>query len=922
MGKKIISYDNKSMIINGKRVLLYGGEFQYFRVPNELWEDRFKKMKMAGLNFITTYIPWNFHETKEGKFRWDGDRDLNKFLSLAEKYGLYVAIKPGPYICAEWDFGGFPDWLLAKDIPLRENNPEYIKLVKKYYKEIAKVIKPHLITEGGNIILFQIENEYDHLILFTGIKRYKKNALKYHLKLLQMAKEEGIDVPTFTVEGSFLRKTEIIDARTYYPNIPWIWLWEFNDFDKAIKASVSEQKNKPLMIMELETGWFAQFGKPLYEIEPEVTKAIIRTVLAEGASVMNLFMFVGGTTFPYWNCKGDYGGIGTCTTYDFGVSPIREWGEVSVKYHLARNTAQFINSFQDILFDSEKKENAAKFVRGGETIALVKTEKSKLKPDFSGVYENVKIIEKYGKQGGFLMVRNVSEDKHIVGIEYFSPLENKKRKFPLNRNLNLIPRSSFLFPIDIALGDSGVIIKHSTSELLLKKKIDRDEFVFFSGKPEIKGQTYIKCDRAKKPAVLEGDIKIKKAGDGYIIEYENKGIKIIKIDNIFMVFLDEETSYKVWDRKEVVLVADYYFIEDISVGNHSIEIKAQLKKGNKQMMRMFTATEPKNIKINNKDINFKYDKDTKSLKFCYDCEIKNLPEVKWITSPKFMSDMKEKSIDYNDSNWKTITLPNSLEEAGFLEHGFIWYRKEFYLQGKPKECRIKIITNDMDRLYIYINGKFIWRDIGSPDLDITNAVKKGKNLISIRYENAYHTKAHPHEGPIKKLSGIMEPVKIYGKISDKKFNIKLKKLKVREGAAGLLKGYQELDFDDSKWNQAPSAEKYVFSKEMGELIWFRRKFKILSQKDIDFSVRLRIEYAFERCIIYVNGRALGKYESVGPQNDFYIPKSFLQNKNVLAIILEGPGFHPVKESGFLPPILKNPVIGFYYFSKKTNTKIT
>jgi len=921
VNKKAVSFDSKSMLINGKRVMLYGGEFHYFRVPNELWEDRLQKMRSAGLNLVVTYIPWNFHEMKEGEFRWDGDRDLDKFITLTQKYGFYLIIKPGPYICAEWDFGGFPDWLLSKDINLREDDPEYMRLIAGYYKEIAGIIRPHLITRGGNIILFQVENEYDHLIAYTGIERYKKGALKYHMKLLDMARREGIDVPAFTVEGSFLRKSEIIDARTYYPNIRWIWLWEFNDFDKAIRDSVAAQPEKPLMIMELETGWFAQFGKPLYQIEPEVTRAILRTVIAEGASVLNHFMFIGGTTFPYWNCKGDYGGIGTCTTYDFGHSPVREWGEVSpTKYHLARNTAQFLDSFEDELFSSEKKQGASRFVKGGETVALVDGRNAVPNPDFSGTFENVEVLERYGKKGGFVMVRNLTEDTHKVRVAYFSPMEGAEMAMPATQDLKLAPRSSFLFPVDIAAGRRNTVIRYSTCELFLRKKIGKENFVFLSGKPEVPGETLIKC--SSRPVVLEGKFDVDKVKGGYLVTNENDGTNILKAGGTFFVFLDDKTAAKVWDRRDAVVISDYYYIEDIFNNGRSIDICAQAKNGCNQRTRIFTGLRPRSVAINSEKTPFKYDRRTRSVRFEFDCAVEELPRITWLNAPRFAPDVDEKETGYDDSAWQKIRLPNSLEKSGLLEHGFLWYRKKFSLKGKPSKCILKIETGEMDRFYVYVNGRFVWRGIENKDLDITQFARKGVNQLAVRYENAYHTKAHPHEGAIKKFSGILKPVKISGRISGRDFGLVLGDLLVREKAAGLIKGYHEPDCDETLWRKTPPARKYVIPEDMGELVWYRRKFRFLPRKGGVCALKLTIDHAFERCIIYLNGKALGKYESVGPQNDFYIPETFLRSENTLAILLEGPGVHPVKEFGFVPPVLKDPRIGFYYSAKKILARIS
>jgi len=134
----IIEYDARSFIVRGKRELLVGGEFHYFRTPRELWEDRIIKMKRSGANLVTTYIAWNWHEPVEGKQRWSGDQDLAHFLELCTKHGMFIAVKPGPYICAEWDFGGHPDWLLSKKIPLRVLDNRYLKYVEKWYKKAPR----------------------------------------------------------------------------------------------------------------------------------------------------------------------------------------------------------------------------------------------------------------------------------------------------------------------------------------------------------------------------------------------------------------------------------------------------------------------------------------------------------------------------------------------------------------------------------------------------------------------------------------------------------------------------------------------------------------------------------------------------------------------------------------------------------------
>lgn len=195
-------------------------------------------------------------------------------------------------------------------------------------------------------------------------------------------------------------------------------------------------------------------------------------------------------------------------------------------------------------------------------------------------------------------------------------------------------------------------------------------------------------------------------------------------------------------------------------------------------------------------------------------------------------------------------------------------------------------------------------------------------MLAIRYENAYHTKAHPAEGPIQKHSGVMEPIEIRGKAGGKEFLIKLDSLKLRQEAGGLHKGYERPDFNDEGWTASKAADKYVLSEELGDFVWYRRKFRFTKKEGINYALKIRINHITERCIMYLNGKPLGKYESVGPQNDFYVPETFLKEENLLSIIIESPGVHPVKGSGFVPGILENPVLDFYYTTKEVDLELT
>ena len=189
--KEIIKITD-NFYINGEKFQIISGTIHYFRVVPEYWRDRLEKLKAMGCNTVETYIAWNMHEPREGEFCFEGEVDFRKFLEIAQELGLYVILRPSPFICAEWEFGGFPAWLLTKPgIRLRCNNPVYLDCVARYYDKLIPLIVPYQITNGGPVILVQVENEYGS---YGNDKEYLK-ALK------KMLVDRGINVPLVTSDG-------------------------------------------------------------------------------------------------------------------------------------------------------------------------------------------------------------------------------------------------------------------------------------------------------------------------------------------------------------------------------------------------------------------------------------------------------------------------------------------------------------------------------------------------------------------------------------------------------------------------------------------------------------------------------------------------------------------------------------------------
>ncbi|MFE7598655.1 beta-galactosidase [Streptomyces sp. NPDC057494] len=294
---------------------IISGGLHYFRVHPEQWADRLHKARLLGLNTVETYVPWNLHAPRRGEFRADGGLDLPRFLDLAAAEGLHVLLRPGPYICAEWEGGGLPSWLLAdEDIELRSRDPRYLRAVDGYLESLLTTVGPYLSTRGGPVIAVQLENEYGAYGDDSG----------YLADLAEMLRRHGVDVPLFTCDQPSDLKRGGLDGVLRTVNFG-------SRVDAGLAALRTQQPEGPLMCSEFWIGWFDRWGGTHVTRSAEDAAADLDRLLAAGASV-NLYMFHGGTNFGLTNGANDKGTYRpTVTSYDYDA-PLDEAGDPGPKY--------------------------------------------------------------------------------------------------------------------------------------------------------------------------------------------------------------------------------------------------------------------------------------------------------------------------------------------------------------------------------------------------------------------------------------------------------------------------------------------------------------------------------------------------------------------------------------------------------------
>ena len=318
----MIEANGKNITIDGTAVELYCGSVQYFRIHPEQWADRLMKLKACGFNAVETYLAWNLHEPEKGNFNFSGIGDFERFLSIAQDLGLYAVVRPGPYICAEWDAGGLPAWLLAEDCAIRTSDEKYLTHVRDYFAVILPKIRNHLYSRGGNVIALQIENEY-------GSYGNDKNYLRF---LKNLYEEFDMDCLWFTSDG-------VIPMMLSGGSLPEVF--KTVNFGSDTTNSFREldriQRGRPRMCAEFWCGWFDWWGGPHHMREAESVSGEIETMLDSDVS-FNLYMFCGGTNFGFTsgaNCDNKRY-MPTVTSYDY-CAPVGESGDYSPVYFLLRD---------------------------------------------------------------------------------------------------------------------------------------------------------------------------------------------------------------------------------------------------------------------------------------------------------------------------------------------------------------------------------------------------------------------------------------------------------------------------------------------------------------------------------------------------------------------------------------------------------
>ena len=443
------TYRDGKFYLSGEPYTVLSGAVHYFRTLPECWEDRLTKLKACGFNTVETYTCWNLHERKEGVFDFSGMLDIVRFIETAQRLGLNVIVRPGPYICAEWEFGGLPSWLLSyPNLALRCNDEAYLSKVRPYYRELLSRIRPYLITNGGNVIMVQVENEYGS---YGDDKAYLQTVVDIY-------RENGIDCLLFTSDGTALW---MLSGGTL-PDV--LAVANFGSHaGERLPVLHRFQKDRPLMCGEFWCGWFDHWyeeghvQRPDAEIESELNEFF------DLSASFNFYMFHGGTNFGFTNGANHTGTQyqPTVTSYDY-TALLTESGDTTRLYETVKRLIEKRTGKKppDIAVKNSEKAAYGK---------LALTEKAPLLTNLDRISVPVRdafprTMEEIGQDFGYILYRTTLEGPFEERPLIFGKVHDRAIVFLNGKRIGLKERSRVDEEIRISL-DFG---ETATLEILVE----------------------------------------------------------------------------------------------------------------------------------------------------------------------------------------------------------------------------------------------------------------------------------------------------------------------------------------------------------------------------------------------------------------------------------------------------------------------
>jgi hypothetical protein len=855
---RVIRYDSRCFTIHDLDEFLFSACFHYARCPEPLWRDRLEKLRGAGFNAIESYVFWNYHEPVEGRADLS---ELERFVTLVGEMGFRMIARPGPYVCAEWDAGGFPHWVIAKQFPLRSDDPESIRTSRHWFDLVLPIVARHQITRGGPIVLMQLENEYD----YWSLKEASKAA--YVTALAEMAWSAGIEVPLLTCWTHQVREHpnpalgHVFDCCNFYPR--WNILKEV---PPALAQLRQAQPNAPQAITELQGGWFSEVGGKLSEdqegIGPPQINMLTKTVIEQGVTFFSYYMGFGGTNFD-WAAKG------LTTTYDYDA-PLHEPGGMGDKFYVARGIGESLRLLGGALTRAEEAEAQAE-------------------PTNPAVSANLRLNRGNGKASGALFVRENENADQTFRLRLPDPADADRRLLvPRRGTLVLGAREMKMCPVGLAL--DGGELRYSTAEVLAQGEAGRAWVILYEqpGRPvefalaaervpRITGATRyhewepasravvigMQTDEEPRMALVDGRLQVilvqrDDALHSWVGKYPRAAIPGAagKAEDVSVPFLTDAALLRETGRSTSGIWAEMEFLP----GDHTVTA--------------LLPRPPARCTVNGQATEVSHDTMWQTARI-------QLTAPALPVQPVEISSVETwvERFDPGLGDWLLSPL-KPLEELGQIPYGYVKYRHEFNASGGGT---IAITTYADDGKKVFLDGKAV-TEASTPTTHAAFALEPTQSGIRT-LEIVYELFGSPNFGPkIAELKGI-ESATLMGENGSVPLD---GPWRIQRVPAPMRGREIDPDFHSGAWTHAALFERRPSANPAPAFTWCRAEFS-LAQTPEGWQIPWRAEFRADcDALLYLNGKFVGRYATIGPQAHFFLPEPYLRfggEPNVLTVVL-------------------------------------
>ncbi|MFI1995513.1 beta-galactosidase [Actinoplanes sp. NPDC020271] len=875
-----IAYDKYSLMIDGKRTFVWSGEFHPYRLPSpDLWRDILQKMKASGYNATSIYFDWGYHSPAPGVYDFRGVRDMDRLLDIAEEVGLYVIARPGPYINAEVDAGGFPGWLTTQAGRARSDAPDYLAASDEWLGAIDTILRKHQLTDGGgSIVLYQIENE----LAATG-----DSQKRYLQHLYDKVRSDGITVPVFhndkgrngywvpagsgvtgTVEGAvdmyafdgYPGGTCRTDGTVGSPSVAPDWGMYGTG---GAKGGATASPNTPGFVAEFGGGWFDYWGSvgtypcTAERQGPGYERVFYGTNIANRLSIQNFYMTFGGTSWGWLPAPVVY------TSYDYGAA-IAEDRSLRPKANTMRQLGYFLQSTEPI----------TKIDRG---------------PDIVPSAPNVKVYHPVNPDDGtqfLIAMHNPSSARTDDSFTF--PISVDGRDYTVPLRLNGQDAKILVAGYDVA----GQRLVYSTSELMTHTS----QTLLLYGRDGETGETVL--DYPSAPVVSGPVSSSYDASTGDLkLTYTHAGLAEVRISGggrkaVTLLIAGQSTADTFWKSGDV-LVQGPALLRDARFAGGELRLTGDTSSATS--LRVWAPRSYRTLTWNGRRV-------TGPVPGPAPVTLPALDRWKWSAEPH---ESDAGWVDANLTSTNSTTKPPAgqpvltADDYGF-HHGDVWYRGHY--DGSQESVTFDYGGGGAGMLQAWLDGTYLGQNVlatgvsapptrGTATFTIPETLRTGgAHELSVMVRNDSHNEdggvndAHK-EGRGLISAGVPATWKIQGAVADP-----VRGVVNNGGLYGERNGWTLPGFPDRSWTAPPATSPAGTS-------WYRTGFDLRVPPANDTSIGLTIgtpgvKGGKYRVLIFLNGWNLGQYlADVGPQHTFVLPNGILntRGRNTLSLAVTSDG---------------------------------